>query len=109
MRAFFSEQNGVCEPSLLAEPVIRFARKLCHAPLSEELRRDALRSRLVRNVLGPTLTELRVRTLTVRLRPRATGTIEAIFLINREQRLQTAPHAHLAPRVLDGGDDCGDA
>ena len=74
------------DSSLLIEPQVGLLRKIRNTPLSKELWRRAFLGGLVGDVLRAFLTKFKMRTLAVRLRPGATGTIEPAILIQFQQR-----------------------
>jgi hypothetical protein len=54
-------------------------------------------------MLGAFFAKLEMRTLAVRLRPRATGTINPALLIQLQERPRSAHQAHFAPGEARGG------
>src|SRR5437868_5858420 len=90
------------DPSLLIEPKVGLLRKICDGPLSKKLRRRAFLGRFVGDVLSALFAEFEMRTLAVRLRPGATGTIDSVLLIELQQRARAAQNTHLSPGKLRG-------
>src|SRR5438045_7519188 len=88
------------DASLLIEPHVGLLRKIRDTPLSKKLRRRAFLCGLVGDVLRAFLTKFKMRTLAVRLRPGATGTIDSVLLIELQQRARAAHHTHFAPGKL---------
>src|SRR5437660_12366473 len=85
---------------LLIEPKIRLPRKISYAPFRKELRRGSLPGRFISDVLRAFFAKFKMRTLAVRLRPGATGTIDSVFLIELQQRARAAHDTHFAPGKL---------
>lgn len=84
------------ESSLCIQPLIRLFREFSHAPLLKELGRDSFTGRFVGNMLGAVFTKLEMRTLAIRLRPCATGTINSAHLIHLQQCPHTTNKPHLS-------------
>ena len=83
----------MCDAPLRAQPLIRLLREIGNTPLSKELRRDTLRRRFIRNVFRPVFTELKMRALAIRLRPRATeAKITARCAMDLSPGTEIVPH-----------------
>src|SRR6185369_12577339 len=89
------EQHRMCDSSLRAEPLIGLLCEIRDAPLFEELGRDALRRRLIGNMLGAVFTKLETRTFAIGLGPRTARTIHAALLVDLQQRAHTTNEPHL--------------
>src|ERR1043166_6685913 len=87
-------------PALLIQPKVGVLRKIGYAPFRKKLGGDALFSRLVSDMLRAFFTEFKMRTLAVGLRPGAARTIDAVLLIELQQRARATDDAHLAPGKL---------
>src|SRR5438445_7994021 len=85
---------------LLIEPKIRLPRKISYAPFRKELRRGSLPGRFISDVLRAFFAKFKMRTLAVRLRPGAAGTIDSVLLIELQQRASAPHNTHLAPGKL---------
>src|SRR5207237_191732 len=94
---------------LLIEPKIRLPRKISYAPFRKELRRGSLPGRFISDVLRAFFAKFKMRTLAVRLRPGAAGTIDSVLLIELQQRASAPHNTHLTERVLRGGNRGGHA
>lgn len=92
------------ETALLAQPVAAAGREVCHRVGGEELGGDPAQGGLLGDRLRAVLTELR-RVPVVRLGPGAARAVEAVLLIDPQQRQRGALHTHLllgdAQRVPD--------
>src|SRR3712207_4677453 len=103
------EDEGLCDAPLLAEPEVGLAREVCDAPLAEEVWRDASRRGLFGDGLRAVLAELRVRALAVGVGPRAARTVEAVLLVQAQERARPTNQTHLSRDVLRRDPDRGDS
>src|SRR2546422_7184349 len=86
--------------ALRVQPLIGLLRQRGNAPLFEKFRRDSLRSRFIGDVLGAFFAKFEMRALAVGFGPGATGTIDALLLIQLQQRARSAHWAHLFESVF---------
>src|SRR5690606_8306389 len=105
--AALGQVHRVRQPPLLPQPVAAAAGQVGHRVPGEELRRDPAQRGLLGHRLRAVLAELRpVRVL--RLRPGAARAVEAVLLVDVEQRQRRAPHAHLLVGHAQGVPDRGE-
>jgi hypothetical protein len=100
MRGIRSPDHRMRDAALLIEPIIRLALHFINAVFRKELRRGTSSGRFRGNGLRPIFTKLRRLAMIVRIRPCATRTIEAIFLIDLEKRLHRALQPHVANAMM---------
>jgi len=87
------------EPPLLLQPVVALLFQFADAVGGEEFADNAAFRELECHGLGAVLAELE-RACVLRVGPRATGTVEAVRLVHRQQRLRTLQRdALLAQRL----------
>src|SRR6185295_12422920 len=94
------------------QPQVALLLQLRNRVAREEVGRDALARRLAGHRLGAVLTELRGLAIVVGVRPGAARAVEAVLLVQGQQRAQAAldPHlAHPTPRGLPDRVDAGGA
>ncbi len=96
-----SLDHGVRDAALLAEPVLVVSRQVGDAVTREELRGRPVLGRLLGDGLGAVLAELSgVPVLGVRVGPRAAHAVEAVRLVELEQRLGGVLDPHVGHRAL---------
>jgi hypothetical protein len=96
------------QPALLVEPVVRLPVELRDAVLPEEVGGDTARGRLVVDVLGAVFAVLVLVPLAWgRFRPRAARAVDAVGLVDVQQRQSGAPDRCLAQGVLQRVHDRG--
>ena len=87
------------QASLVLEPVVAVAREFGDGVLREQLGRGAMARGLGGDRLGAVLAELERRGV-VAVRPGAAGTVEAVGLVGRQQRLRAMQRDVLLEQVL---------
>ena len=93
--------HGMRDAALLAEPVLVMSRQVGDAVAREELRGRPVLGRLLGDSLGAVLAELSgVPVLRVGVRPRAAHAVEAVGLVELEQRLGGVLESHVRQRAL---------
>ncbi|MCO5588369.1 hypothetical protein L7F22_042324 [Adiantum nelumboides] len=96
-----SPDHGMGDPALLAQPVLRALVELGDAVAGEELRGRAVAGRLLGDRLRAVLTELGHRAVPgVGVRPGAAGAVEALGLVQLQQRARGAGRSHPLQRPL---------
>jgi 5'-3' exonuclease len=104
------EVHGLGETALLAQPVAAAGREVGDRVRGEEVRGHAAQGGLLGDRLRAVLAELR-RVPVLRLGPGAAGAVEAVLLIDPQQRQRRALHTHLllghAQAVPDRGQSGG--
>src|SRR5271167_3263175 len=99
MSAARTQYHRAGQSSLPIEPVVRLFAQLRDAIPGKELRRDPCGGGLIGHRLGAILAELKRMAVAVRVRPCATGTIEAGLLVNRQPRTSHPHRTHLGQAV----------
>lgn len=104
------EVHRLGDPALLAQPVPAAGGEVGDGVRGEEVGGDPAQRRLLGDGLGAVLAEFRGVPL-VALGPGAAGAVEAVLLVDLEEGLRGAPHAHLLlgheQAVGDGGQPGG--
>src|SRR6266481_2872304 len=96
MRVARPKYYRTSQSPLLVEPVVRLLTQLRDTITGKEFRADPRGGRLVRHRLRAILTKLKRMPVVIGIRPRTAGTVEALFLINREPRASHSQRTHLA-------------
>jgi len=105
----FAQDHRLRETPLAVKPKVRLLGQFPHAPFGEKLRRNSFSCGFISDVFCAFFTEFEMRAFSVRFGPSTSWTVDALLLVELQQRSRPANYAHFAPRKSRGGERRGHA